>query len=135
MNRYEELCAAQRAREAEQQSADLELFRGTAGHFPARPEVVGAEQRGLPLPETPEALYATWRAKPESEEVLAVLRRLALVEVRKGAEKIGPRWLWETARGELKKSVDNRLQALACREIEDTTPGLQGRFRHRQRAA
>lgn len=133
---FEERAAEARRREVDRQTSDLPLLSGSGPtDWPERPKVDGAEQRGLPLPETPEALFAAWRAKPESDEVMAVLRRLALEAHRKGASAIGPRWLWEAARAELKRSVDNRLQALACREIEDSTPELRGLFRHRRRPA
>jgi hypothetical protein len=134
--RYEELLAAHRAKRAAAQWADTELFaEAEPGDWPARPEVDGAEQQGLGLAGSAEALYRAWRATPESDVVLTTLRTIALEWLAQGATQIGPRGLWEAARRRLTRSVDNRLQALACREVESTTPTLQGKFRHRQRSA
>lgn len=131
---YEDLCREQRERDAAAQSEDLPLMAGAAT-WPERAPVPAAEQRGLALPDTPEALYAKWRATPESDAMIHTMRIIAGEWAKQGATAIGPRTLWEAARLKLKKSVDNRLQALACREVEDSMPTLRGMFRHRMRKA
>jgi hypothetical protein len=126
--------AAVRQARADRQTAGLSLF----GAWPEAPPAPANEQRALPLEYTTAGLYAAWRQQPESDAVLATLRRIALdwLALDPTRPMIGPRTLWEAARQELNgwglgRWVDNRLQALAVREVEDTTPELRGRFRHR----
>lgn len=116
------------------QTEGLDLFGPV---WPERPPAI-VEQRALPLDGSTAGLYATWRTHIESDTVLATLRRLALewVGMDPSRSKIGPRVLWEAARRDMQSQhlarwCDNRLQALAVREVEDTTPELRGRFRHR----
>lgn len=131
MGRYEELVAARREQLMADECADTPLF---GGDFPRAPGI-REEQRGLGLEGSSDALYAAWRRTAESDEILTLLRTIALEWVAQGATTIGPRSLWEQARLRRRQSVDNRLQALACREVEDTTPALRGLFRHRERKA
>ncbi|HET7024867.1 MAG TPA: hypothetical protein VFI39_06685, partial [Gemmatimonadales bacterium] len=131
MGRYEELLQARRQQLMADEVSDAPLF---GDQFPRAPGVRD-EQRGLGLEGSSEALYRAWRSTPESDDMLILLRRIALDWLAQGATTIGPRSLWEAARHEIRRSHDNRLQALACREVEDTTPALRGRFRHRMRKA
>lgn len=101
--------------------------------WPERPPVRRSEQRRLALEGSAEERYAAWRATPDSNLVMAMLRTIAMEWIQR-QPKIGPRSLWEACPIRLKKSVDNRLQALACRELEDTVPALRGCMRHRERA-
>lgn len=132
MGRYEELLEERRARLTAEAVAGTPLFRETP--FPTAP-AAEAEQQGLGLEGSAEALYRRWRATAEGEETLRALRAIAREWVAQGATRIGSRALWEEGRRRLKRLADNRLQALACREVEDTTPVLRGLFRHRERKA
>lgn len=131
MGRYEDLLASRREQLVAEELAGTPLF---GDDFP-RAAGIRDEQRGLGLEGSIEALYRRWRATPESQEVMQMLRAVALEWLGKGATQIGSRALWEEARRRLRRSADNKLQALACRELEEEVVALRGLFRHRERKA
>lgn len=115
------------------------LFDETPSPLERRPTVEhrGAEQRTMPIEGTDAGWYQRWRADPRSEQVLDALRD----EARRRRQlfprgKLGGRNLWEAVRILLQPQglspfMNNNAQAMACREVEESTPDLVGRFRHR----
>lgn len=97
----------------------------------------GTEQRQLTLSGSAAERFASWRATDQGKEVLALMSGIALEWLAGGAQWIPSRGLWEEARKRMKVRglCDNRLQGLACREVEDTHPVLHGKFRHRRMTA
>jgi len=115
------------------------IFDETPDATERRPTVEhrGAEQQTMSIEGTDAGWYQRWRRDPRAERVLEALRLEALRRLReKPGMKVGPRNTWERVRTILEPEglsgfMDNRAQALACREVEATTPELRGRMRHR----
>lgn len=99
--------------------------------YPRRPDlrVVRSEQPDLEAV----ARYDAWRKTDESRVVLRVMAKLALHWIRNHGPDyaIGGRKLWDRAKDYHGIELDNRLQALACRELEQSVAELRGRFRFR----
>lgn len=138
---YSAELARLRERMAREQVAGLDLF----GHPERRPPLTapGAEQRALPLPQSVAGDYQKWRQTEQAALVMDTMRAIARKWLAIDPDrKVGARLLWDMGRRqwiEERTGVwpDNRLQADACRELEDTTPDLKGhlRFRVRKEAA
>lgn len=132
-----------RAREsaARHQVAGLDLFGVPDRRAPLT--APSAEQRALPLPQSVAGDYQRWRQTELALLVMDTMRTLARRWLAIDPDrKIGARLLWDMGRKQWIEErcgmwPDNRLQADACRELEDTTPDLKGRlrFRHRKEAA
>ena len=97
----------------------------------------GIEQRNLAIAGSLEQRYERWRATEQGAEVISLMREIALDWLAGGAPVVLSRGLWEEARKQMKVRglCDNRLQGLACREVEESHPLLRGKFRHRKRKA
>jgi hypothetical protein len=117
---------------APRQAEELPLFLP----WPEAP-AAGTEQRTLPIEGTAAERFSLWRTTPQGRDVLALMSGIALEWLANGAAWIPSRGLWEEARKQMKVRglCDNRLQGLACREVEDTHPVLRGKFRHRRMTA
>jgi hypothetical protein len=117
---------------APRMAEELPLF----APWPEAP-AAGTEQRALPIEGSAAERYALWRRTDQGREVLALMSGIALEWLAAGATWIPSRGLWEEARKRMKVRglCDNRLQGMACREVEDTHPALHGKFRHRRMTA